>query len=959
MSLYGSSPFNITGLTFYASSGAKGAQGEVGPQGPKGNPGYGPTGPTGYGVTFINFIGNKINTVYTDGDVKTSSTIQQVNGNYVLEITATTGGNFSPLASTEQIYDQNFIYNEDGDTNTFEIVRRLNFKNIKTNSSPFIKLEYKGPPSSPNQEEPGQTIKLTYDVFNLGASNISGGPDGSLVINNPGNIQSGYTGSTYNSEENAAGFGILNGAEQLVVVNPIFVTEATLRVWLIDPDIGSVFYLAGFESATDSSTGVANGTHLMIKKNTTSNVSRAISVIFPKDFYISNQLSQIWYSTYDNISDIQANNFTRVNFRRLFPPNIIWQYDSYFCPSQKYDVVNFISVGSRYIGIPAFFDSDLNTTASIKTLPQQFSCKPIIFNQFRIIANSVEGICCKANCTCESSYDFECNGYFYQGSTCGVSGPCSNLGACCLYSEDENIVVPCQELSFCECAQAASQSGLAYKWNRFTSLKKSCADFNCTNAKFGIGACCDGIGGCTELTSDECTSNGHYFQGTGINCTTSDGLNVCYDGYGSCCDSGITCSPGITGSTCLSEFKTYFGDGSTCGQFICSAAEIPCYSIIENTQIYPGLEIDDGVVVGIFNPNKTTSFGSELFAGLKTSYSDLIGITNENCTEYLTEYDYSGYGFDPATVCDADSDSYIVLVSKHPVNLNTDKSLLDGSSNTSNFIWSNGSVAWGPLIDIASSTVSDFDNGGLAYKEGYIYDSDNEESSKLNLYQNSFLTCSSARFDTDAYTFLENRPYQSFNGNWTRNNGLYNTIRLTSSEYFYYNIGYSSGGATLTNYIPSTGELTAARALSIYNRYLPSGITYATNWFIPSIDELAFLANSCRNTFDFNLNARLIELGHTPLSGWHWSSTGSFNVSDNEGIYSTAGITHGSYAWAINIDVDGISENMSISKKTRTNEYKVRPIKLIRCDKRYYQNTDVNFKFWNIPILSESIIDNQ
>jgi len=229
----------------------------------------------------------------------------------------------------------------------------------------------------------------------------------------------------------------------------------------------------------------------------------------------------------------------------------------------------------------------------------------------------------------------------------------------------------------------------------------------------------------------------------------------------------------------------------------------------------------------------------------------------------------------------------------------------------------------------------------------------------LNLYQNSFLTCSSARFDTDAYTFLENRPYQSFNGNWTRNNGLYNTIRLTSSEYLYYNIGYSSSGATLTNYIPSTGELTAARALSIYNRYLPSGITYATNWFIPSIDELAFLANSCRNTFDFNLNARLIELGHTPLSGWHWSSTGSFNVSDNEGIYSVAGVTHGSYAWAINIDFDGISENMSISKKTRTNEYKVRPIKLIRCDKRYYQNTDANFKFWNIPILSESIIDNQ
>jgi hypothetical protein len=103
----------------------------------------------------------------------------------------------------------------------------------------------------------------------------------------------------------------------------------------------------------------------------------------------------------------------------------------------------------------------------------------------------------------------------------------------------------------------------------------------------------------------------------------------------------------------------------------------------------------------------------------------------------------------------------------------------------------------------------------------------------------------------------------------------------------------------------------------------------------------------------------LIELGYTPISGWHWSSTGAFDVSSNEGIYGVSGVTHGSKAWAVNIDVDGISENMEISKQARTEKYKVRPIKIIRCDKRSYQPTDANFKLWNIPILSESIIDNQ
>jgi hypothetical protein len=960
MSLYGSSPFNLTGLTFFATSGAKGAQGEEGPQGFQGNPGFGPTGPDGFGITFLNYTNNVINTIYTNGSVVPSNTITKLTGDYLLEITAATGGNFSPLASTERIANQTITYNEDGDSAFFEFVRRLNFKNIKTNSSPFIQLSLVGPP--PNGTEPSETIKVSYSVFNLGTSNVSGGPDGALVINNPGNSQTGFTGTTYNESQGAAGFGMLNVAEQLVVVKPRLFDSNRVQVWALDPTIGSIFYLKDYLNITQTTSSVVTGHHIMVKKDVITSSAKAITIILPPEFTISNQTNRLFYSTYSQESDIISANFSLDNFKLKFEPNIIWQADSYFCPSTKYDAINMVSVGSRYIAIPGIFNTNLNSNPAIQSsIPLFTTCKPTSLDTFyRIGFDPTYGICCKKDCTCELSYDFECDGYFHQGATCGgATGPCTSLGACCMYATDQAKVIPCQELTYCDCANIASSTGLEFVWNPFSGVKKSCDDFNCFNAKDGIGGCCDGIGGCSELSASDCSAIGGYFQGSGINCVTSDNLNVCFDGNGSCCDSGITCENGITGSTCLSLFKTYFGDGTTCGQFTCSSSNIPCYTIIENTTLSPGMEYEDGVVVGIFNPNRSKCFGSEIFSGEITGYSSLIGITSQSCVEYYSAYDYSGYGFNPTTICENDQDSYIMVVSKHPVNIDSTKTLQDGILNTHEFIWSTGAVAWGPLVDVGTFLVDEFEINNLRYKEGYIYDTSNEQGTQLSLYGNSFLTCPSARFDTNAVTYLENRPVQSFIGNWTRNNGLYNTIRLSGAEFFYYNIGQSLDGATMANYAPVSANITAARAISIFNRNKPKTNDFASDWYLPSIDELAFMANECRNTAEINLNSRLVEVGGTPLSGWHWSSTGALNIVSGEGVLTPAGITHGSEAWAINIDVDGISENMSVSRKQRTNEYTIRPIKMIRCDKSYYENTSENFKLWKIPLLSETIIDNQ
>jgi hypothetical protein len=961
MPVYGSSPFPSEIFSFTSQRGPQGPRGPRGLTGPQGITGYGPTGPTGYGITYLNFIDSVVNTIYTDGYVESSNPVNLSIGNYYLELTGATSGRFSPLKSTELV--SNLTETVLGNAITFPVVRRLNFKNLKTNSSPFVTISYVYPPDRNDEsslQQPGQTIQIDYSVFNLSASILGGGSTNTLVINNPGDIQSGLTGTTYNPSLNSAGFGILNAAEQLAVIHKARFGSGTVNVWKIDPTQASVFYLADFSSLTSASSNYISGNHICIKKDVTTDSTKGFTIIFPKEFYCSNSFNKLFYSTYSNDSDVIDTNFDVRFFKTKFEPNVIWQSDSFFCPSEQlYDVVNFISLGSRYVGIPAHYKNRTNTEATIQAIPA-FSCD----SEYRSLVyqstfNPRYGVCCKTDCSCEMTNDYQCSGYFYEGLTCGgATGICSNLGACCLYSTETNISIPCQELTFCNCYTIANESNLSYNWNPFTTIKKSCADFNCSNSKNNIGACCDGNGSCTEIPESECASIKGYYQGNGVNCTTSDNLNVCVSGYGACCDSGVTCTAGISGQYCLSQFKTFFGDGTTCGDFTCSAADIPCYSILENQLLSPGMEYDGGIVVGIFDPDRSNCFGPAIFDGNTNTFSVLAGTTLVSSSEYLSNYDYSGYGFDPASTCDSSGDSYIILLSPHPVNIDDAKELVDGNLNTSKFIWSNGSNAWGPLLDISSNVVSEFDINNLSYKEGYIYDSSNETSSKLSLYNNTFLSCSSARFDTDTITHLENKPLQSMTGLWTRNYGLYNTVRLVGGEYFYYNIGSSQSGATMANYTPVSSALTAARALSIYNIEKAPTTIKTSNWYIPSIDELAFLASKCLNTSDFNLNSRLLELGYTPLYDWHWSSTGALNTDKNEGILTPSGVTFGSEAWAIKFDADGIGENMLASRQNRTNEYYVRPIKLLRCDKRYANTGDGNFKVWYVPVLSEFIIDN-
>ena len=152
MPIYGSSPFPSENFSFISQRGPQGPQGPQGPTGPAGIPGHGPTGPTGYGITYINFINSVVNSVYTDGTIKGSNPVDLVVGSYYLELTGITSGKFSPLKSTELV--TNLTETVQKSTITFPIVRRLNFKNIKTNSSPFVNISYVYPPDRTDQSQP-------------------------------------------------------------------------------------------------------------------------------------------------------------------------------------------------------------------------------------------------------------------------------------------------------------------------------------------------------------------------------------------------------------------------------------------------------------------------------------------------------------------------------------------------------------------------------------------------------------------------------------------------------------------------------------------------------------------------------------------------------------------------------------------------------------------------------------
>ena len=550
---------------------------------------------------------------------------------------------------------------------------------------------------------------------------------------------------------------------------------------------------------------------------------------------------------------------------------------------------------------------------------------------------SLTGACLTTSyvgCTCGITTKGACIGIFYEGVTL-CSSIFSNMGGCCLRDPENNNTLPCQETTYCDCYDLATSMYFNFTWNVFTISETTCLDFNCIDDR--LGACCDGNGECEDIDASQCNATNRFFQGIGTKCNT----NMCAGGTGACCTPGLTCTNGISGDLCIESGRVYFGEATRCSSFLCTSEMIPCFSAIPYNTLHIGDVFNNGVVVGIYKPNQSACYGNNIF-GSNDKFSSLVSGISQECVPYESKYDYNGYGFiRPVDMCD-NTDSYLMLVALTSLEYN----------NRSQFTWSHGGLFFGPLMSQTGQLFESNQQSISTLKEGYIINSGLTLSANISIIQgNSHSICADVRSPDDTpITRASSHRIQSFNGRWSSDWGLYNTIRMTNAELVY------ESGMTFNNYITSQlyapsitfdsmTTTTCTTALRNKNTTDVPSSNQVSSWYIPSINELSFLAHQCKFN---NLNSSILSNSGSPLAGEIWSSTGSFNYTGSTGAKEgvSNGITAdiGTAAWTINFN----DSSYVIKKDNRLTTKSVRPIRLIRCDGQYISETDNSIVLWKV-----------
>lgn len=294
-----------------------------------------------------------------------------------------------------------------------------------------------------------------------------------------------------------------------------------------------------------------------------------------------------------------------------------------------------------------------------------------------------------------------------------------------------------------------------------------------------------------------------------------------------------------------------------------------------------------------------------------------------------------------------------------------------------------------------------------------------------------FRTCSDCGDSPLARTSLgQSFLFTRNTGWWSRNWGLYNCSRLFGSDLaeYYLRSGNGLGGSLFSNLKATygatgyagftanyfhtgttTAKTTIAEGCSVYNRYYysseqmkTSGYPQVSRWYVPSIDELGFIANQCVN---INLQQKLygysgaatgIPIGSSVVgaNGYVWSSTGCFDegvtrqyiqatggmpwtnsglegevISTSDPRYSQIQCNQFTKAWVmkfpeynINTQLPPAVSDFKVKKAHDFDDrYELRMVRLIRCDQRYYDNTSPELlrnRTWTIPRLTDSAICN-
>ena len=1039
--IHGSSHFKPIG--YPGATGATGPTGPTGPIGPTGNGFTGPTGPTGAGITGAsittdNFLKTDFywySSFNEDGIEKsesfTTSTVAiGPTGNTVVQIF---GGNTYDVEGVEgaTVFSSNDSLGGKITIRSIEATGDGTLTLTQNDADDLIVLSY-------NRGKFGYIGATGNGSLNeLVGTNSSSPPlvrgiTGTKHDRELGAIEtrfrgykeklrylvgsSGATGTTYD-------FKNIKGTEGFDV-SPLYevnINPNTSKYFILDIPEQLGITLAFFTDGTTGPTGPTGPVQI--------NIENAKFGYTGNGPYSSNELGKAFTLIVNGATSNSAFNINS------FLGDIIWPFDKEPCFSGNTDIFNFYWLPCEN---GAFCPSDAAWYGNViqwkeKGFVQEsgVSGKDMFFcNQgsdtdgdgipddpFGFTGGT--GACCRGAAICENLTEevcYQANGiYLGENTTCGETGSVcySTTGACCVRGSGDDVISSCIDGDSSTANQCAELGSLG----RISVFVEDaiCDDIDCdesTRSANVIGACCDGRGECSQESRNDCLERGNYFLGGGVPCNyESTGLNVCSGGTGACCGS-TGCNDGVTGDRCISQGNLYAGHNSRCGDIKCRTNEndFGCVSSVAGLDLKPGDLFAGGMVVGMYKPFDShlmgaTSFGSGknspasfLMMGGTGSTLDTVGL---DVKSYISKYDFHGYGFDSNKSCseyyrptsslyEERSDSYYMIVSMDPIGITGDREIISPRGNpgaTFEFYWGNSGSAWGPLYDQNTFQLDelsdDYKNKVFPLQEGYWYDYRLGNTGSLSLAYNTFLPCEKARRNgNSAIEKLLTKPYNSANGMWHRNWGLYNTIRIISADNAL-NEDYNDedGKFTSDQFGPglTSGYISAFRAARLLDDNLINtegetgeNIPEVSGWFIPSHDELAFIAHNCRATTSdgFNLNANLLANGGMPLDGWYWTSTGAFDETKGktagigEGIIDTTGkvgfkgvtAEAGSLAWAIKFDVEGKEENMLAGKKNRRmNKYLVRPIRLIRCDGSYATGSDENLKLWKMPrVLRDS-----
>jgi len=976
MSILGSSVINPYSSQYTYT----GATGPTGPTGNTGPIGYGITGPTGAYVTGITIINNILTNIFNNGSTITASGIAK-GPTGIGEILITVGQTAAGYTFAEA-YNSNSIK-----------VRGLQLKNNTVNSKIFF------------TQEPNSALITVKNIVNTGITAEAGAGKYDLakigddrkyqralnVFYDEPNRSINFIGANFvekaiNVSKNITGpysYCLEGGTTMDCFINPyvgnsdsvsygippaVFIIDGSakeLTVTITNPPQSTQFGGGFVTSFSLYVRNAKNSTPLTDKFKgnilwpdnkqpcynviKTDGTTESCSILI--NFYA---VQGLWYASVVDInSSTNACTTNGLGFKATCDINS-------FAPPQV----------SKYIKSPYQTINGLNMieTGELETIEYDDILEAQA--QKELYLSGTTGACCLIDGTCSIDSIENCTGYFHgPGTTCGTSNIICNLpGSCCIqYKTYNTFLYNCvQDLTCTECLGYTGMNSIDIKYNgNYTQ----CSSVTCSDLFQELGACCDGVGGCEYTDFTSCVGSGRFFQGIGITCAN----NVCNGGTGACCTQLNSCGTNIGFNECLAAGGLFLGDGTDCSDYSCPQKDT-CLGYIDGVRIYPGDEYGGGIVVGKFTPGK-----SEIL-GIKEYFSPQLNTISSGNTYNLQIFksfkDHSAYYSESTRRC-TDDDSYIMISYPYDIaveSANIVNPFITDKVFSNTFKWSHGTTqtAWGPLLD-DSGTYYDlqlnydeynYNDTHLKYSEGYFNGFTGATfSSGLtlseSLYMNSFAPCTSiTKYGNDTISRVLGKSVYSLNGLWHNSWGLHNTIRIISAENCnWFEYSDPNGYFTYNNFI-SGSEITAARTVKLIGDDLISeaqGITSnniaLSDWYLPSHDELGFIALNClddESPYLTNFNTILFTKGYQPLSGVYWTSNGTFNLAKNEGIKGIT-VAPGSMAWAMNIDSGGNLNKFIGYKYSRTDTAKVRPVRMLRCDRYYPKTTDPDYKLWKTP----------